>query len=50
VADEFFEFIKGAQLIIHNAAFDVGFINNEFALMGQTTARTSPSTARSSTP
>jgi DNA polymerase-3 subunit epsilon len=35
VADEFYEFIKGAQLIIHNAAFDVGFINNEFALMGQ---------------
>ncbi|WAH56957.1 DNA polymerase III subunit epsilon [Pseudomonas silvicola] len=35
VADEFFEFIKGAELIIHNAAFDVGFINNEFALMGQ---------------
>ena len=34
VADEFYEFIKGAQLIIHNAAFDVGFINNEFALMG----------------
>ena len=34
VADEFFEFIKGAQLIIHNASFDVGFINNEFALMG----------------
>lgn len=30
VADEFFEFIKGAQLIIHNAAFDVGFINAEF--------------------
>lgn len=35
VADEFFDFIKGAQLIIHNAAFDVGFINNEFALLGQ---------------
>ena len=35
VADEFFEFIQGAQLIIHNAAFDVGFINNEFALAGQ---------------
>ncbi|MCP9337800.1 DNA polymerase III subunit epsilon [Stutzerimonas xanthomarina] len=35
VANEFFEFIKGAQLIIHNAAFDVGFINNEFALLGQ---------------
>ncbi|WP_268797129.1 DNA polymerase III subunit epsilon [Pseudomonas huanghezhanensis] len=36
VADEFFEFVKGAQLVIHNAAFDVGFINNEFALIGQT--------------
>ena len=36
VADEFFEFIKGAQLIIHNAAFDIGFIDNEFALLGQT--------------
>ncbi|MBF8781078.1 DNA polymerase III subunit epsilon [Pseudomonas fulva] len=35
VAEEFFEFIQGAQLIIHNAAFDVGFINNEFALLGQ---------------
>ncbi|MGH8438524.1 MAG: DNA polymerase III subunit epsilon [Pseudomonas sp.] len=35
VADEFFDFIQGAQLIIHNAAFDVGFINNEFALIGQ---------------
>lgn len=35
VAEEFFEFIKDAQLIIHNAAFDVGFINNEFALVGQ---------------
>lgn len=35
VADDFYEFIKGAQLIIHNAAFDVGFINNEFALLGQ---------------
>jgi DNA polymerase-3 subunit epsilon len=36
VADEFFEFIKGAELIIHNAAFDIGFLNNEFALLGQT--------------
>ncbi|MHA6196261.1 DNA polymerase III subunit epsilon [Pseudomonas wadenswilerensis] len=35
VADEFFEFIQGARLIIHNATFDVGFINNEFALLGQ---------------
>ena len=36
VADEFFAFIEGAQLIIHNAAFDIGFLNNEFALIGQT--------------
>ncbi|WP_129211889.1 DNA polymerase III subunit epsilon [Candidatus Pseudomonas adelgestsugas] len=36
VADEFFNFLNGAQLIIHNAAFDVSFINNEFALIGQT--------------
>lgn len=31
VADEFFEFIKGAELVIHNAAFDVGFMDAEFA-------------------
>ena len=35
VADDFYAFIEGAQLIIHNAAFDIGFINNEFALLGQ---------------
>ncbi|SHM42722.1 DNA polymerase III subunit epsilon [Phytopseudomonas punonensis] len=35
VADDFYEFIKGAQLIIHNAPFDLGFLNNEFALIGQ---------------
>ena len=33
IADEFFEFIKGAELVIHNAAFDVGFINHEFSLL-----------------
>jgi DNA polymerase-3 subunit epsilon len=36
VADEFFEFVKGSRLIIHNAAFDIGFLNNEFALLAQT--------------
>ncbi len=29
VADEFLSFIKGKQLIIHNAPFDVSFLNNE---------------------
>ncbi len=30
VMDEFVEFIRGAELIIHNAAFDIGFIDAEF--------------------
>lgn len=34
IAHEFQAFIKGAELIIHNAPFDVGFINHEFNLMG----------------
>lgn len=34
VAQEFAEFIAGARLVIHNAAFDVGFINMEFARLG----------------
>ncbi|MFC1545868.1 DNA polymerase III subunit epsilon [Pseudomonadota bacterium] len=35
VADEFLEFIQGATLVIHNAAFDLGFIMNELALFGK---------------
>lgn len=33
VAGEFLKFIDGAELVIHNAAFDVGFIDAEFARM-----------------
>lgn len=33
VADEFMEYVAGAELIIHNAPFDVGFINHELSLM-----------------
>lgn len=33
VADDFIEFVKGAELIIHNAPFDVGFLDNELALL-----------------
>lgn len=29
IADDFLKFIRGAELIIHNAPFDVGFINHE---------------------
>lgn len=31
IAAEFFDFIKGAELVIHNAAFDIGFMDSEFA-------------------
>lgn len=34
IAKDFFEFIRGAQLLIHNAPFDVGFINYEYSLLG----------------
>ena len=30
IKDDFLDFIAGAELIIHNAPFDVGFINAEF--------------------
>lgn len=34
VAREFVDFIAGAELVIHNAAFDVGFIDHELAMLG----------------
>ena len=36
VADEFLEFIEGKKLIIHNAPFDIGFLNNELRRMKKT--------------
>lgn len=33
IADEFMEYVQGAELIIHNAPFDVGFINHELSLL-----------------
>ncbi|MFC0322024.1 DNA polymerase III subunit epsilon [Gallibacterium melopsittaci] len=36
VFNEFIEFIKGSELVIHNAPFDVAFINQEFELLHQT--------------
>ena len=35
IAQEFYEFIHGAELVIHNAPFDVGFINHEFKMLPQ---------------
>ena len=34
VADEFLAFIDGAELIIHNASFDVGFLDYELSRLG----------------
>jgi len=35
VADEFLKFIENKKLIIHNAEFDLGHINNELSLLGK---------------
>ena len=35
VVDDFLEYLSGAEVIIHNATFDVGFLNNELALLGR---------------
>jgi len=34
VARDFLEYIQGAELIIHNAPFDIGFLNYELSLLG----------------
>jgi len=34
IAASFLEFIEGAELIIHNAPFDIGFLNSEMGLIG----------------
>lgn len=33
VIEEFIKFVNGAELVIHNAEFDIGFINNELRLI-----------------
>lgn len=35
IADDFAAFIDGARLVIHNAAFDIGFLNMEFQRVGR---------------
>ncbi len=34
VVDEFLAFVDGAELVIHNAPFDVGFLNHELRMLG----------------
>ena len=35
VASDFLDYVRGAELIIHNAPFDMGFLNHELGLIGQ---------------
>ena len=35
IADDFIEFIKDKKIIIHNAEFDIGHLNNELSLIGK---------------
>ncbi len=37
VVDDFMAFTRGAELIIHNAPFDVGFLNHELSLLDNET-------------
>src|SRR6186713_685880 len=34
VCEEFLDFVRGAELVIHNADFDVGFLDYELSLLG----------------
>jgi DNA polymerase-3 subunit epsilon len=35
VADEFIDYVSGAEIVIHNAAFDIGFLNEELKRLGR---------------
>jgi DNA polymerase III subunit epsilon len=37
IAEEFIDFVRDAELVIHNASFDVGFLNAELNWMGSET-------------
>ena len=39
IAQDFLDFVRGAELIIHNAPFDVGFINHELRMLDPQTDR-----------
>lgn len=36
IVDDFINFIRGGELVIHNAKFDVGFMDHEFSLLNAT--------------
>ena len=35
IADELMDFVAGAEIIIHNAAFDIAFLNRELEMLGK---------------
>ena len=35
IADELLDYLQGAEIIIHNAPFDVGFLNKELQILGR---------------
>ena len=37
IVEDFVEYIRGAELVIHNAPFDVGFLNHEFIIHAKQT-------------
>jgi DNA polymerase-3 subunit epsilon len=39
IADELLAYLDGAELIIHNAPFDIGFLNKELSLLGRPPVR-----------
>ncbi|MCW2453316.1 UNVERIFIED_ORG: DNA polymerase-3 subunit epsilon [Rahnella aquatilis] len=40
VADDFIEYIRGGELVIHNATFDIGFMDYEFGMLGRNLPKT----------
>ncbi|ERK06532.1 MAG: DNA polymerase III subunit epsilon [Pantoea sp.] len=40
IAAEFLEYIRGAELVIHNASFDIGFMDYEFAMLQRDIGKT----------
>lgn len=35
IADELIEYLRDAELVIHNAPFDTGFLNHEYTMLGE---------------
>ncbi|PKH21222.1 DNA polymerase III subunit epsilon [Enterobacterales bacterium CwR94] len=40
IADEFLDYIRGAELVIHNASFDIGFMDYEFQMLNRGVPKT----------